>query len=104
MKLRHSAITSSIYELVKVVEFDLTLEEMWPMRIEIFKDTEKSGHYRARLWQYEMHRIQPTFPQDVSGQPDKDHAQHILIPFEWSGEKMNNYDDIVATSPDEALE
>ena len=101
MKIKHSAITSPIFELVKAIEFTLTLEDRWEMRFEIFQDTETPDHYRARLWQHECHRLQPTFPQDDAGQPE--HLQDVVVPYEWSNVKIGDYRDIYAASADEAL-
>ena len=101
-RIRHSAVTTPIYELVKTVELTLQLEDSWDMRFEIFADTESPGHYRARLWQHEFHRLRPSFPQDDNGEP-KD-VQDAVIPIEWSNVKIGDYRDIQASSPDEALE
>jgi hypothetical protein len=103
MRINHSAITSSIYELVKVVELDLTLNESWPIRFEVFRDTEKQGHFRCRIWQLERHEIQPTFPQDEQGRPLPDHLYSPLIAVDFGGPKMKDYDDIIARDADAAL-
>jgi hypothetical protein len=105
MKLKHSCITSSIYELEKVVEFDLTFhDESWPIRFEVFKDKERQGHYRCRMWQLERHELQPTFPSDEQGRPRPDHLYTALIAVDWSGPQMSDYDDIIAADADAALE
>ena len=103
MRINHSAIRSTVYELVKVVEFELTLDDSWPIRFEIFKDTERERHFRCRMWQLERHEIQPTFPQDEHGRPRPDHLYSPLIAVNFSGPKMGNYDDIVAADADAAL-
>jgi hypothetical protein len=103
MRIHHSAITSAVYELVKVVELDLTLDESWPIRFEIFRDTESAGHFRCRMWQLERHTIQPTFPQDENGRPRPDHLYSPLIAVDFGGPQMKNYDDVVALDADAAL-
>lgn len=102
MKISHSAVTSSVYELVKVIELDLRLgDEFIPLRFEIFQDTERKNHFRCRLWQLELHRLQPTFPMDEKGQPE--HIQDAVIILGWIGPKMKTYDNIVADDADIAL-
>lgn len=102
MKISHSVVTSSIYELVKVIEIDLRLgDNLIPLRFEVFQDTERENHFRCRLWQLELHRLQPTFPSDEKGQPE--HIQDAVIILGWSGPQMKTYDDIVADDADGAL-
>jgi hypothetical protein len=70
MKISHSAITSSIFELVKTVELDIQLgDNSWPIRIELLQATEATDRFRCHVWESEMFRLTPTFPQDESGQP-----------------------------------
>lgn len=69
MKLIHSAITSPIFELVKVIELDITLgDDLIPTRIEIFQDTARSDFFRCRVWELEYFRLIPTFPMDENGE------------------------------------
>jgi hypothetical protein len=104
MRLKHSAITSSIYELVKVVEFNLTLGETWPMRFEIFRDVERPGHFRCRIWQLEQHELQPTYPQDEKGRPLPDHLYDPMIAVDYTFPGTIDFDDIVATDADATVE
>lgn len=104
MRINHSAIRSAVYELVKVIELELTLDETWPIRFEIFRDTEREGRFRCRMWQLERHEIQPTFPQDENGRPRSDHLYSPLIAVDFGGPQMKDYDDIVADDADKALE
>lgn len=103
VRIKHPAITSSIYELVKVVELGLTLDESWPLRFEIFRDTERHDHFRCRIWQLERHELQPTYPRDENGKPRQDHLYHPLIAVDFGGPQMQDYDDIVASDADAAL-
>jgi hypothetical protein len=70
MNINHSAITSPLYELGKSYELDVRLADVtYKMRIELFRNTEKSDHFRCHVWELEMFRLTPTFPMDDSGQP-----------------------------------
>jgi hypothetical protein len=70
MKISHSAITSSIFELVKTVELDIRLgDDSWSIRIELLQDAEAKDHFRCHVWELELFRLTPTFPQDEMGQP-----------------------------------
>jgi hypothetical protein len=102
MKITHFAITSPVFELVKTVEVDLQLgDEMWPTRFEILRDTERQDHFRCRVWQLEMFRIQSTFPQ-TGERPAHQPSDHTLI-VEWEGAHVGRYDDFVAADADAAL-
>lgn len=103
MKITHSATTSPIFELVKTVEVDLQFgDEMWPMRFEILRDTERKDHFRCRIWQLEFFTIQSTFPQS-GGRPAHEPSDHRLI-VEWDGgTHIGHYDDFVATDAEAAL-
>jgi hypothetical protein len=69
MKITHSAITSPVFELVKVIELDITLGDVFsPIRIEIFQDTERTDFFRCRVWELERFRLTPTFPME-DGKP-----------------------------------
>lgn len=102
MRIQHSAITSPIFELVRTVEVDLTLDdETWPTRFEIFRDTERSDFYRCRVWQLELFRIQSSFPQEGAN-PAHQPSDHLLM-VEWNGPHVGLYEDFVAESAEAAL-
>ncbi|MBA2646605.1 MAG: hypothetical protein H0U81_07390 [Pyrinomonadaceae bacterium] len=70
MKLTHPNITSAVFELVRVLELDITLgDDFIPTRIELFRDTERDDYFRCHVWELEHFRLTPTFPQDGSGGP-----------------------------------
>jgi hypothetical protein len=70
MKVIHSAVTSPVYELVKTVEVDIRLgDDSWTTRVELLRDTEKSDHFRCRVWELELHRLTPSFPRDENDLP-----------------------------------
>jgi hypothetical protein len=103
MKIVHSAITSPIYEISKVIEFDLNLgDESWPIRIEILRNSEIKGRFRSRIWQGEHFRIQSTFPMGDDGLP-RDHPSDELIWVKFMGPSLGDYDDFAAENSDAAL-
>lgn len=70
MKLTHPNITSAVFELMRVLELDITLgDDFIPTRIELFRDTERDDHFRCHIWELEHFRLNPTFPRDDSGGP-----------------------------------
>jgi hypothetical protein len=102
VRIKHSAITSPVFELIRTVELDLTLDdETWPTRIEIFRDTERSDFFRCRVWQLELFRIQSTGPQE-RGHPAHQPSDHLLM-VEWNGPHVGLYKDFVAESAEAAL-
>ncbi len=103
MRIQHSAIKSPIYEIIKVVELDLQLgDESWPVRFELFQNTETAGHFRCRIWQAERFRIQSTSPSSPDGTP-QDQPSDELILIRFDGPKMDDYEDFTAAGPDAAL-
>jgi hypothetical protein len=102
MQIVRSAITSPIYELSKVVEFDLHLgDESWPIRIEILRNTEVQGRFRCHIWQAEHFRIQSTFPSGEGG--PLHYPSDELVWVRFSGPKLGDYDDFTAKDGDTAL-
>ena len=70
MKISHSAITSSVFELIKTLELDVQLgADSWSIRIELFRDIETKGRFRCHVWELELFRLTPTFPQDKDNEP-----------------------------------
>jgi hypothetical protein len=106
MKITHSAITSPVFELVKVIELDITLgDDFMPTRIEIFQDTERTDFFRCRVWELEHFRLTPTFPME-DGKPL--HISDDVIQVERSAtyERFRDpsYEGYVAADADAALQ
>lgn len=69
MKISHSAITSPIFEVVKTVELDIRFDDnSQSVRIELLQGAEVKNHFRRHVWELELFRLTPTFPQDEDGQ------------------------------------
>lgn len=106
MRLDHSAVTSSVFALVKTVELDIQLGDdsvgKWTARIEIFQDTEKPDHFRCHYWELESFRLTPTLPMDESGQPREITDDGLMVERHFP-QRQVDYGDFVASSTDAAL-
>lgn len=103
MKLQHSAIDSPFFELVKTIEVDLALRDdlVVPLRIELFEDSENAGRFRCHLWEREMFRMTPSFPQDHRGRPNEISDDELLA--ERSTQLTGDYQDFTAPAAEAAL-
>lgn len=82
MMLDHHTVRSAIFEHIRTFEVDLEFgENLFPTRIELFRDMGTPGRYRARFWQLENYRIHSTFPQDpTTGDPlDEPSDEELLV-------------------------
>lgn len=103
MKIKHSAIISPIFELIKTIELDIQFrDESWTTRIEIFRDTEISKFYKCNVFKTELYRITPSFPQDTHNNPidktDINLYSKWFIPFskiDYSYFQANSIDDAI---------
>jgi hypothetical protein len=103
MKITHSAITSSIYELIKVIEVDIELgEDAWTARIELFQDTERKDFFRCNVWERELFRLIPSFPRDENNEPAHFTDDAILVKRPIAHSKLD-YKGFVAPDQDTAL-
>lgn len=58
------------YDLVKTGEIEFQLgEEVVRLTIEIFRSQAKPHDFYARIWDCELFRLKPTFPQTRKGKP-----------------------------------
>jgi hypothetical protein len=106
MKISHSAITSSIFELVKTVELDIRLgDDSWSIRIELLQDTEAKDHFRCHVWELELFRLTPAFPRDENDQPAHI-SDDILMVDRGIAHSRIAYpaENIIASDADAALE
>jgi hypothetical protein len=106
MKIAHSAITSSVFELIKTLELDVQLnDDSWSIRIELFKDTETKGRFRCHVWELELFRLTPTFPQGEDKQPAHI-SDDVLMVDRGIARSRIAYpeEDIVAPDADAAIE
>jgi hypothetical protein len=102
MAIEHSSVAGGVYELVKLIEFDVNIAgDIFSLRIELQRSASNPKWFRAHLWREEMYRIQPTFPQDARGPVHEPSDEGILI--DWSHYLDDDYRDFEASSPDKAL-
>ena len=106
MKVDHSAISSPICELAKICELDIQLgEDSYTLRIELFRNTEKDGHFRCHAWELEMFRLVPTFPMNESNEPAHSCDDVVMVDRGIPRSSIRYpVEDIVAPSIDAAFE
>jgi hypothetical protein len=105
MKISHSAVTSPLFELVKVVELDIQLgEDSWSTRIELFQSTEATDHFRCHVWELELFRLTPSFPRDEDGLPAHISDDVLMVERGIAHRKISYpMEDIVASDVNAAL-
>ncbi len=102
---QHLSITSHMYDVIKVVEFDVDLgSDSFSLRIELLQSATAPDWFRAHVWRTELYRLQSTFPQDKqSGQPLHEPSdENILV--DWSHYLAQNYKHFQASNPEAAME
>src|SRR5215475_13377140 len=105
MKISHPAITSSVFESAKTVELDIQFgDNSWSIRIELLQDTEVKDHFRCHVWELELFRLTPTFPQDKNGQPAQVSDDALMVDRGIPHSRIAYpTEDIVAADADAAL-
>jgi hypothetical protein len=106
MKVIHSAVTSAIYELVKTIEVDIQLgEDSWTTRVELLRNTEKSDHFRCRVWELELYRLTPSFPRDENNLPAHITDSPIFVERGIANSRIKYpHEDVVTPDADSALQ
>ena len=106
MKIKHPAVTSPVYELVKVAETDIRFgDHAWTYRIELLRDTEDAGRFRCHVWETELFRLTPSFPRDENGQPAHVSDDTLMVERSIPRSRIKYpSEDIVAPDADAALE
>jgi hypothetical protein len=100
--LHHRDITSGLFSSIAVYEFDIRLgEDVFPCRIELFRDTRNRRLFRAHIWEIELFRMTPTSPMDKNGTPL--HISDEFLLLERSGKFGRHYKTLEASSPSAAL-
>jgi hypothetical protein len=106
MKIAHSAAATPVYELARVVEVDIQLGDDSPtFRIELFRNTESADRFRCHVWELEMFRLKPTFPQNGANEPARV-SDDVLMADRGIPRSQISYprEDIIAPDIDAALE
>ena len=103
MEIDRSQISSPLFELVRTVEFDVTVGETdIPLRVELFRATEDETLFRARLWEKTSVRLVPTQPPDERGEPTEPSDEDV--PVERSAQLSGDYEAFVAPDAEAALQ
>lgn len=103
MKLRHQNITSAVFELVKTFELDVEFgDDLLRTRIELFRDTEREDHFRCHVWEIELFRLTPRFPDDENHEPTEVSDDLVLVDRGIAHSQLD-YDGFFASSIDAAL-
>jgi hypothetical protein len=102
MKLKHSAVKSDIYALVRTLEFDLEVGgHFLPTRVELFKDTERAGRWRCRLWERELFHLSLTVPFGGRKKRRAESDEELLVERTW--ELSDRFEDFEARSAKAAI-
>ena len=96
---------TNFLKLVNTYEVDLELgpDLSFPLRIELFQDTERREWFRAHVWELEHFNLEPTFPvKSKIGKPKRYKATELLM-LERSTQMKGNYGSFKAKSAQDAL-
>ncbi|GEM_PF-812978 len=104
MKIRHSAAKTSFFKLVGTYELDLDLGPQlnFSLRLELFKDTERKGWFRAHVWELEYFNLEPTFPSSKNGKSRRCKSSEKIM-LERITQLTGNYGCFEAESKKDAL-
>lgn len=104
MRIKHPAVKTNVFKLVSVFELDLYLgpELSFPLRVELFQDSEKCNWFRAHIWELEHFNLQPTFPVKRKGKPLRYKSSELLM-LERGTQLKGDYDYFRAKSSTNAL-
>ena len=104
MKIEHPSIKSSLLKLVATYELDVEFSSEWafPLRVELFKDTERRGWYRVHVWEQESFNIEPTFQVGRKRKQPYQSTERLLL--ERSTQLAGEYRYFEARNEDAALQ
>ena len=104
MKIKHPSVTSNFLKLASTYELDLDLgpELCFPLRLEVFKDTERAGWFRVHIWEQETFNIEPAFPVKRKGKRQHYKSSETLL-LERRTQLRGNYNYFKAASESDAL-
>ena len=90
-------------KLVATYECDLEFGSEWafPLRLELFKDTDRRGWFRVHVWEQESFNIQPTFQVGKKKKRRYQSTEQLLL--ERSTQLSGEYNYFKAQSENDAL-
>ncbi|MCF7707641.1 MAG: hypothetical protein K9N52_01925 [Verrucomicrobia bacterium] len=104
MKIDLPIIESDIFRLIETIEFDLTIcNHFFPVRIELFQNTETPSQFRCRMWEREFCHMQDALISHDEERPCRDEFdEEIMVERTW--EISDEFEDFEAPNPEKALE
>jgi hypothetical protein len=104
MKIRHPAVKTNLLKLVSTYELDLNLgpELNFPLRLEVFRDTENANNFRVHIWESEHFNLEPTFPVKRNGKK-LSYKSSELIMLERGTQLGGNYESFKAKDANDAV-
>jgi len=104
MTIKHPSVKSSLLKLVATYECDIEFNSEWafPLRFELFKDTERRGWYRVHVWEQESFNIEPT--SQIGKRKKRPYQSTECLLLERSTQLLGEYNYFKARSGDDALE
>jgi len=81
VRIEHPSVKTNLLKLVGTYELDLDLgpDLCFPLRFELFRDTERRGWYRMHVWEQECFNIEPTFPVKGNGKRRRYKSSETLL-------------------------
>jgi len=105
LTIAHNSVTSPIFELVKVIEFDVQIgDDGYGIRVELLQEVLDGNRFRARLWRNEFFRIQSTFQHLENTGESTDRPSDEAIFVESDDWLSGKYVDFWAETPESALQ
>jgi hypothetical protein len=101
MKIRHPAVKTNLLKLVGTYELDLDLDHKFPLRLELFRDTEKKHNFRAHVWEFEMFNLEPLAQLKTSSQHKYKTTELIML--ERGYQLKGDYKSFKAKDADDAV-
>ncbi len=104
MRIRHPALKTNVLKLIGTYEMDLELspEFGFPLRFEVFQDTELRNSFRIHIWELEHFNLEPTFSVRRRGKRLR-YKSTELIMLERGDKLTGAYDCLRAKNATEAL-
>jgi hypothetical protein len=104
VKINHPSVKSSLLKLIATYELDIEFNSEWafPLRLELFKDTERRGWYRVHVWEEEFFNIEPSFQVGKKRKQPYQSTERLLL--ERSEQLTGDYRCFKARNEGAALE
>jgi hypothetical protein len=102
MKINHPAVTSNVFKLVSILEFDCEVGgHFFPARVELFQDTERKNRWRCRMWERELCHVTFTLRRGSKSGKRIESDEEVLIERTWV--LSDKFEDFEAPTAAEAM-